>query len=52
MLGITMTLFGGILLKADTQDEDPYGMAVMTGLLFGINIGIVVLFGYQLYCVL
>jgi len=52
MLCITLTLFGGILLKTDTQDEDPYGAAVMSGLLMGINVGIVILFVFQAYVAL
>jgi hypothetical protein len=49
LLSITMTLFGGILLKTNTQDEDPYGAAAMSGLLFAINIGVIVIFVYQGY---
>ena len=49
MLSITVTLFGGILLKTDTQKEDPYGTAVLTGLLLANNIAVVVLFLTQMY---
>ena len=49
MISITMTLFGGILLKTDTQDEDEYGSAVMTFLLLAINAGVICLFVYQTY---
>ena len=49
MLSITMTLFGGVLLKTNTQDEDPYGAAAMTGLLIAVNVGVVVLFMFQGY---
>ena len=52
MLSITMTLFGGILLKTNTQDEDPYGAALLAGLLMGVNVGTVILFFYQGYLVL
>ena len=52
MLSITMTLFGGILLKTNTQDEDPYGAALLSGLLVGVNVGIVILFFYQGFLVL
>ena len=48
-LSITMTLFGGILLKTNTQDEDPAGLALMSFLLLVINIGVVILFIVQCY---
>ena len=49
MLSITLTLFGGILLKTDTQDEDPNGAAAMAFLLLVINVGVICLFIYQTY---
>jgi len=52
MFSITMTLFGAILLKTDTQDEDPYGSAVLTGILFGLNMGMIVMFFWQGFLVL
>ena len=52
MLSITLNLFGGILLMTKTQDEDVYGSAMMTGLLFGINFGMSVLFIYLTYMTL
>ena len=48
MLSITLSLFGGILLKANEADQaTPYETATMTGLLIAINAGIVVLFFWQ-----
>ena len=47
MLSITLTLFGGILLKTDTQNEDAYGAAIMGFLLIAINVAVVILFVYQ-----
>jgi hypothetical protein len=38
-----------VLLKTNTQDEDPYGAAIMSGLLVAINVGVVILFIYQGY---
>ena len=49
MLSITLTLFGGILLKTNTQDDGPYGLAALTGLLLFINVLILLLFLYQSY---
>lgn len=47
MLSITMTLFCGILLKTNTQDEDEYGAALLSVLLMGLNIGVVLMFAIQ-----
>lgn len=49
MLSITLTLFGGILLRTNTQDEDPAGLFMMTFLLIVINVGVILLFAYQTY---
>jgi len=46
MLSITMTLFGGILLKTDTQDEDSNGLAIMGAMMIIVNVGVVVAFCY------
>jgi len=48
-LSILTTLFGGILLKTDTQNEDAYGEVALTSLLIGCNTGIIFLFCYQIY---
>ena len=49
MLTMTLTLFGGILLKTKTQDEDRYGAMVMTALLITINTGVVIFWLVQCY---
>jgi len=49
MLGITFTLFGGILLKTDTQNEGPYGSVVLTGLLLAMNTGVFAMLAAQVY---
>jgi len=49
MLTITLNLFGGILLMAETQEEDTYGAATMTILFFAINAGMALLFIYLVY---
>merc|ERR1711865_925730 len=46
MLSITLTLFGGVLLNTNTQDEDPAGLFLMTFLLMVINVGVIFLFLY------
>jgi len=48
-LSILTTLFGGILLKTDTQNEDEYGEVALTSLLIACNMGIIVLFCYQIF---
>ena len=49
MLTVTLTLFGGILLKTKTQDEDRYGTTVMAALLVAINSGVVIFWLVQCY---
>ena len=49
MLGITFTLFGGILLKTDTQNEGPYGSVVLTGLLLAMNTGVFAMLAAQVF---
>ena len=44
MISITMTLFGGILLKTDTQDEDANGLLIMSILLVAVNVLVILLF--------
>lgn len=46
-LSITMTLFGGILLKTNTDDEDAAGEFLISFMLMVINIGVLVMFFYQ-----
>lgn len=53
MLSITLTLFGGLLLKAQTEitteDSTAAEEALMALLLLAINIGVVVLMCYQVF---
>jgi len=48
MISISLTLFGGILYKTDTDDEDPYGSALMSVMIVGVNLMVQFLFMYQI----
>merc|ERR1712139_484074 len=53
MLSITLTLFSGLLLKAqqsaEDEDTDGYETGLMVFMLVGINIGVVILCLYQVF---
>jgi len=48
-LAISMSLFIGILLKTNTDEEDPYSKLVMYGLLGVLNVGVFVMLITQIW---
>ena len=48
MLSLSMTLFAGILLKTEPDDEDVYGRIILEYLLIGMNFGIMFMFVIQM----
>ena len=49
MLALTLTLFGGIVLKFDQKDENMYGRALINFMLVTINIAVMIIFVYKSY---
>ena len=49
MLALTLTLFGGIVLKTDQEDENMYGKALISFMLITINITVMITFVVKSY---